>query len=198
MRYSHLFRGKASAFIPMKLTHHDTDYLSDFNNSYNGVVVSSTTSLLGNDLSNCKVIFFDMDMPSDEEVFDIKNEDILMENYADNEICRLEGITLHTIFDGNKHERTYYKTPIDAIEMETKKAGEIKSAVVILPTVGSTDWFDEDEQFLFFTNSIDGWNNNDKMITVDKMTSEEQGDIIIFKDFSFKLKDSESTGSVTL
>jgi len=171
-------------------------YPAKFNEHKIYQVVFEDENIIGADLlhqdkynmvtSNNKIIIFNNDMPSDDKLYQIETEDNLKEKYKDNIIFEFF-IDLKNIYDMNTVTRKIYKNYHDSFKIEALNSGDAKWFALIMEPYDKNLENDNRDYILFF-DSIGTWNEN-KVLTLEKKSNIEQGEKIIFKDFSFSIRE---------
>jgi len=171
-------------------------YPAKFNEHKIDQVVFEDENIIGADLlhqdkynmvtSNNKIIIFNNDMPSDDELYQIETENNLKEKYKDNIIFEFS-IDLKNIYDMNTVTRKIYKNYHDSFKIEALNSGDAKWFALIMEPYDKNLENDNRDYILFF-DSIGTWNEN-KVLTLEKKSNIEQGEKIIFKDFSFSIRE---------
>lgn len=137
-------------------------------------------------------IFFSGVKPSDEELYAIDSKQQLLDTYGSNILTRISGINIEWTYNNTewKRERLIRKTPADALDMTLEQAGTITWCAIVCTqqNTWNTTVLDTTKNSILFTSAIGGWNNDTDVITLDVLEG-LQGETIIFKDFSFKLRD---------
>jgi hypothetical protein len=171
--------------MPYSVPKYNTSYNSVINGGWALEHPSFTTA--GNEF-----IFFQGVKPTDEELYAIENKQQLLDTYGTDILTRIDNINISWTYANSswQRERVITKTPVDALDMTLEQAGTIVwCAIICTQEVGyhSTS-IDYSQDSMLFTSSIDTWNNDESVITLDVLTG-DSGETVIFKDFSFKLRD---------
>jgi len=142
--------------------------------------------------SGNEFIFFQGVKPTDEELYAIEDKQQLLDTYGTDILTRIDAINIEwTYINGSwQRERVIKKTPIDALDMTLEQGGTVGWCTIICTQeIGyHTNTFDDTKDLMLFTDSIGDWNNDQSVITLDVLAG-AAGETIIFKDFSFKLRD---------
>jgi len=184
MRFSNIY-GHSLMLMPYSVPKYNTSNNSVINGGWAIEHPSFTTA--GNEF-----IFFQGVKPTDEELYAIENKQQLLDTYDTDILTRIDGINISwTYTNGSwQRERVITKTPIDALDMTLEQAGTIGwCAIICTQEVGyHSASIDYSQDSMLFTSSINSWNNDESVITLDVLTG-DSGETVIFKDFSFKLRD---------
>jgi hypothetical protein len=171
-------------------------YPAKFNEHIIDQVVFEDENVIGSDLlhqdkydsitEGNRILIFNNDMPNDDELYEIETEEQLREKFGDNIIFDFE-IDLRNIYDMNTLTRKIYKNIPDSFKIEALKDGDAKWFAIILTPYDETLETDGKDYILFF-DSIGLWDEN-KVMTLEKTTNLSQGERILFKDFSFEIRE---------
>lgn len=184
MRFSNLY-GHSLMLMPYSVPKYNTSDNTKISGGWAMEIPSFDTA--GNEF-----IFFKGEKPADEELYLIENKDALMAAYGTDKLTSIDSITIRWTYTNSawRRERVITKTPVDALDMTLEQAGTIGwCAIVCTQKTGyHTSTFDAANDSILFTDSIGDWNNDESVLTLDTLTG-LNGETIIFKDFSFKLRD---------
>lgn len=184
MRFSNIY-GHSLMLMPYSVPKYNTADNTVINGGW--AIEHPTFTTAGNEF-----IFFQGIKPPDEELYNIVNKQQLLDAYGTDILTRISGINIEwNYINGSwQRERVIKKTPVDALDMTLEQGGTITWCAIICTqeTGYNSSEIDNTNDSMLFTESIDGWNNNQSVITLDVLTG-DAGETIIFKDFSFKLRD---------
>lgn len=135
---------------------------------------------------NNKIIVFNNDMPSDDELYNIETEEDLKNIYNENVLFEFE-IDIRNIFDGDTMSRKIFKSNPDSFEIEAQTNGDAKWFALIL-TPYDENVENDNKNYILYFDSIGTWDEN-KVLILEKKVGIEQGEKILFKDFSFELRE---------
>jgi hypothetical protein len=155
------------------------------------------------DFKNNKTIgefyFFNSEMPDENDLIQIQNKDELLNEYGDNLILSYipnnkdlsldrDKKNIYILYEDSMDTRIYKKTP-NAIDLIAKQDGDIKWGAVIIKKFDKDDLDETQENYILFSDSVGTWENIDNVFIFSKLTSLKKDEEIIFKDFSFKIRD---------
>ena len=183
MRFSNIY-GHSLMLMPFSVPKYNTSDNTVISGGWAMQHPSFTTT--GNEF-----IFFQGVKPTDDVLYNIENKQQLLDTYSADVLVRIDDININWSYvNGSwQRERVIKKTPIDALDMTMEQAGTIGwCAIICTQETGYSSAAIDTNDSMLFTESIDSWNNDESVITLDVLTG-SAGSIIIFKDFSFKLRD---------
>jgi len=131
-----------------------------------------------------KILFFDGDMPADDDLYGILNEIQLREAYTP--IMEVTDLQFTYTYTKSTKKKLIKKLPVDALDLVFTGDGTIGWAAVILTGDGSVS-----DDIILFTDSIGQWGDDNMPIIIDKYTG-VTGDKNVFKDFSLILRDTSN------
>ena len=171
-------------------------YPAKFNEHKIDQVVFEDENMIGTDLLHQdkydnttygnKIIIFNNDMPSDDELYEIETEEDLRNLYGEYIIFDFE-LDLRNIYDMNTLNRKIYKNTPDSFKVEALKDGDAKWFAVILTPYDKILETDG-KNYILFLDDIGTWDEN-KVMTLEKISNLTTGEQIIFKDFSFEISE---------
>ncbi len=184
MRFSNIY-GHSLMLMPYSVPKYNTSDNTKISGGWAMEHPSFTTS--GNEF-----IFFQGAKPTDEDLYAIESKQQLLDTYGTDILTRIDSISINWTYTntGWRRERIITKTPIDALDMTLEQAGTVVWCAIICTqdTGYHSNTIDTTKESILFTESIADWNNDESVITLDVMSG-IAGETIIFKDFSFKLRD---------
>lgn len=184
MRFSNIY-GHSLMLMPYSVPKYNTADNTKISGGWAMEHPSFTTA--GNEF-----IFFQGVKPADEDLYLIENKQQLLDTYGTDILTRIENISIQWTYNNGSwiRERVITKTPINALDMTLEQAGTIVWCAIISTqdTGYHSSTIDATKDSILFTESIADWNNDESVITLDVLTG-TAGETIIFKDFSFKLRD---------
>jgi hypothetical protein len=191
--------GIAISAIPHK---HNSLKRNNINGGYS-YKITVLKEPLAEDFKNNKTIgefyFFNSEMPNEDELVQIQNKNELLEKYNENLILQyipsdldlsLDGDkkNIYVLYDDNTDTRIYKKIP-NAIVLKALQDGDIKWGAVIIKKFDGDDLDETNQNYILFSNSIGDWVNDDNVFIFSKTTNLKKDEEVVFKDFSFKLRD---------
>lgn len=124
----------------------------------------------------------------------VDTKDKLLTDYGSNLVARLENQPIEWTYDLITKTRTVRKKP-NAENIIAEIDGDITwAAIVCTPStsgdnVATFEPIDTTKDSIIFTNTLGTWDDTDTVITMSKLNGIITGEEIIFKDFSFRLRD---------
>ena len=184
MRFSNIY-GHSLMLMPYAVTKYNTSDNTVISGGWAMEHPSFTTS-------NNEFIFFKGAKPTDEDLYLLDTKEALLTAYGADKMTSIDGISINWTYNNSSwiRERVITKTPINALDMVLEQDGTIVwCAIICTPETGyHTSVIDTERDLMLFTESVSDWNNNDSVITLDVLTG-TAGETVIYKDFSFKLRD---------
>ena len=140
--------------------------------------------------------FFKSAKPSTAELFAVETKADLLTNYGVDLIARLEGKKIDWTYDTETKTRLITKE-IDALDMVVEQDGDVVWCAIICTQEERVDGngvlisepIDATKDSILYTANISDWSTQNNVITLDRLTGLIKDETIIFKDFSFKLRD---------
>lgn len=119
------------------------------------------------------------DVPSNDILESLSTASAMITAYA-GYAYKFSGLTITTNYNYTTNERTFKKTPVDALDFTPLISGEVKWAAIVFSG-----------EKIIFTDSIGNWDNDDAVITLEKLvcTANENN---VLKDINLVIREKST------
>ena len=145
-----------------------------------GIAACLTPGTRGSDGTyTCDVYLMNEDMPISDFLEEIASAAELVATFP-TVAYKFNALSIQTTFDFGINERTFKKTPVDALPFTPVQDGTIKWAVIVFPG-----------EKIMYTDSIGLWDDVDACITLNSLTA-AIGTENILKDINLVVRDKST------
>lgn len=127
----------------------------------------------------CDLYLMQGTMPAANVLENIATSSELTSSYS-NYIYKFSGLSISTIYSDITAERSFKKTPVDALEFNALSTGTVSWAVIVFSG-----------EKMMFTDSIGNWDNDEAVITINNLNC-VQNEQNILKDINLIIREKST------